>query len=33
VTFYKEQWLKLLGMSDDIRALIVAHEGRLKTKG
>jgi hypothetical protein len=33
VTLYKEQWLKLLAMSDDIRAFIVANEGRLKTKG
>jgi hypothetical protein len=33
VTLYKEQWLKLLGMSDDIRAFIAAHEGQLKTKG
>ncbi len=33
VTLYKEQWLKLLGMSDDIRAFIAANEGQLKTKG
>ena len=33
VTLYKEQWLKLLGMSDDIRAFIVANEEQLKTKG
>ena len=33
VTLYKEQWLKLLAMSDDIRAFIVAHDGQLKTKG
>ena len=33
VTLYKEQWLKLLNMSDDIRAFIVANEGQLKTKG
>ena len=32
VTLYKEQWLKLLAMSDEIRAFIVANEGRLKTK-
>jgi hypothetical protein len=32
VTLYKEQWLKLLAMSDDIQAFIVANEGRLKTK-
>ena len=32
VTLYREQWLKLLAMSDDIRAYIVANEGQLKTK-
>ena len=32
VTLYKEQWLKLLGMADDIRAFIVANDGQLKTK-
>ena len=32
VTLYKEQWLKLLAMSDDIQAFIVANEGRFKTK-
>ena len=33
VTLYKEQWLKLLAMSDDIHAFIVANERQLKTKG
>ncbi len=32
VTLYKEQWLKLLDMSDDIRKFILDHEGELKTK-
>jgi hypothetical protein len=32
VTLYKEQWLKLLEMADDIRAFIAAHEGELKAK-
>jgi hypothetical protein len=32
VTLYKEQWLKLLDMSDDIRAFISANEGQLKAK-
>ena len=32
VTLYKEQWLKLLDMSDDIRAFINANEAQLKTK-
>jgi hypothetical protein len=33
VTLYKEQWLKLLAMAEDIRAFIAANEERLKTKG
>ena len=33
VTLYKEQWLKLLDLSDDIRAFITANEAQLKTKG
>ena len=33
VTLYKEQWLKLLDMSDGIRAFIAANAGTLKTKG
>lgn len=32
VTLYKEQWLKLLGIADEIRAFIEAHGDRLKTK-
>jgi hypothetical protein len=32
VTLYKEQWLKLLDMSDDIRAFIAANETQLKIK-
>ena len=32
VTLYKEQWLKLLDMSDDIRAYIAANKAQLKTK-
>lgn len=32
VTLYKEQWLKLLDMSAEIRAFIEANQGRLKTK-
>ena len=32
VTLYKEQWLKLLDMSDEIRAFIVENESQLKTK-
>jgi hypothetical protein len=28
----KEQWLKLLDMSDDIRAVVAAKEAQLKTK-
>jgi hypothetical protein len=32
VTLYKEQWLKLLDMSTDIRAFIAANQSQLKTK-
>jgi hypothetical protein len=32
VTLYKEQWLKLLDMSDDIRAFIAANEAQMKSK-
>ena len=32
VTLYKEQWLKLLNISDDIRAFIAANESQLKSK-
>jgi hypothetical protein len=33
ITLYKEQWTKLLDLSDEIRAFIKAHEAELKTKG
>jgi len=33
VTLYKEQWLKLMDMSDQIRSFIVANDDKLKTKG
>jgi hypothetical protein len=32
VTLYKEQWLKLLDMADEIRAFIAANEEQLKRK-
>jgi hypothetical protein len=32
VTLYKEQWTRLLDMSDEIRAFINANESRLKSK-
>ena len=32
VTLYKEQWLKVLDLSDEIRAFIAAHDGELKSK-
>ena len=32
VTLYKEQWLRLLDMSAEIRAFIAANEAQLKTK-
>jgi len=33
VTLYKEQWLKLLSMTDDIKRFIAENEARLKVKG
>lgn len=32
VTLYKEQWLKLLDISEEIRSFITANDSRLKTK-
>jgi hypothetical protein len=32
VTLYKEQWLKLMDMSDQIRVFIAANDNKLKTK-
>jgi hypothetical protein len=32
VTLYKEQWVRLLDLADDIRAFIKEHETELKTK-
>lgn len=32
VTLYKEQWLKLLEISDEIKSFIEAHAEQLKTK-
>jgi hypothetical protein len=32
VTLYKEQWLKLLGTADEIRAFIAANDAQLKAK-
>ena len=32
VTLYKEQWVRLLDMADEIRAFIHENEGSLKTK-
>ncbi len=33
VTLYKEQWVKLLDMSEDIRSFIKSNEATLKSKG
>jgi hypothetical protein len=33
VTLYKEQWLRLLDMADEIRSFIKEHDSELKTKG
>jgi hypothetical protein len=32
VTLYQEQWLKLLGMSDDIKTFIEENKDKLKVK-
>jgi hypothetical protein len=32
VTLYKEQWLKLLGIADQIKKYIEENNSRLKTK-
>jgi hypothetical protein len=32
VTLYKEQWTKLLDMSDEIRQFIAANQSKLKSK-
>jgi hypothetical protein len=32
ITLYKEQWTKLLDMSEEIRAFIASHDGELKSK-
>lgn len=32
VTLYKEQWLKLLGISEDIKKFISENDSRLKAK-
>jgi hypothetical protein len=33
ITLYKEQWAKLLDLSDQIRAFLAEHDSELKTKG
>ncbi len=33
VTLYKEQWVRLLDFSEEIRAFLKENEGQLKTKG
>ena len=33
VTLYKEQWLRLLDMTEDIRGFIKQNEAKLKSKG
>jgi len=32
VTLYKEQWLRLLGVTDEIRKFIEVNEGSLRTR-
>jgi hypothetical protein len=33
VTFYQEEWDRILGMADDIRSFITEHEAELTRKG
>jgi hypothetical protein len=33
VTFYKEEWERILGMSEEIRAFLRDHAGELKVRG
>ena len=33
ITYYKEEWERILGMADEIKAFLSEHEGELKTKG
>ena len=33
VTFYQEEWDRILGMADDIRSFIAEHEAELTRKG
>ena len=32
ITLYKEQWTKLLGIADEIRAFLKEHDAELKTR-
>jgi hypothetical protein len=32
ITLYKEQWTKLLDMSDEIRSFLIANDSALKSK-
>ncbi|MBC7419215.1 MAG: hypothetical protein H7328_00670 [Bdellovibrio sp.] len=32
VTLYKEQWLKLLGITEELKSFIAANDDKLKTK-
>jgi hypothetical protein len=32
VTLYKEQWVKLLGIADELKTFIAENDSRLKTK-
>jgi hypothetical protein len=33
ITFYREEWERILGMADEVRNFISAHASELKTKG
>lgn len=32
ITFYKEEWDQILGMSDDIKSFLAEHAGELKVR-
>ena len=32
ITFYRDEWERILGMADEIKAFLSEHEGELKTK-
>jgi hypothetical protein len=33
ITFYREEWERILGLAEEVRGFISAHSSELKTKG